>query len=49
MTKSKYGPIRSDIASMEDDTISVRGYDLSSDLMGKIDAAALYYLEVTGK
>jgi len=49
MTKSKYGPIRSDIASMEDDTISVRGYDLSSDLMGNIDAAALYYLEVTGK
>lgn len=49
MKKLKYGSIQSGLGSIKGDKILVCGHDLSSDLMGKIDAAALYYLEVTGK
>jgi len=31
------------------DTITVRGHDLVGDLMGRIDTAALFFLEVTGR
>lgn len=49
MTTANRSPIRSSMATMTPDTITVRGHDLTTELMGRIDTAALYYLEVTGR
>lgn len=49
MTQRTPGRIKTSIATMTEDTITVRGHDLTTELMGKIDTAALYYLQATGK
>lgn len=49
MSSKKPARIKTQIATMTEDTITVRGIDLVDGLMGKIDAAALYYLEVMGR
>ncbi|MFP1632696.1 citryl-CoA lyase [Zhengella sp. ZM62] len=49
MTNRAPDRIKSSIATMTEDTITVHGHDLTTELMGKIDAAALYYLEATGR
>jgi citrate synthase len=37
------------MGTLTEDTITVRGHDLVGDLMGRVDAAALFFLEVTGR
>ncbi|MEX0954987.1 MAG: citryl-CoA lyase [Rhizobiaceae bacterium] len=49
MRERKEPIVRTRIATLTEDTITVRGHDLVGELMGKIDIAALYYLEVTGR
>ena len=49
MSSRKRNSIRTTMATMTEDTITVRGHDLTDELMGRIDVAALYYLEVTGR
>lgn len=41
--------IRTQMATLTTDTITVRGYDLVGDLMGRIDVTELFFLEVTGR
>lgn len=49
MTNAKQTRIRSSMATMTAETITVRGHDLTTELMGRIDTAALFFLEVTGR
>ncbi|QDY98965.1 citryl-CoA lyase [Nitratireductor mangrovi] len=41
--------IETSMGTLTSDTITVRGRDLVDDLMGKVDAASLFFLEVTGR
>ncbi len=41
--------IRTSMGTLTADTITVRGHDLVNGLIGRIDVAALFYLEVTGR
>jgi citrate synthase len=41
--------IRTSMGTLTADTITVRGHNLVDGLMGKIDVAALFFLEVTGR
>lgn len=41
--------IKTSMATLTTDTITVRGHNLVDDLIGKIDVADLYFLEVTGR
>ena len=41
--------IRTSMGTLTADTITVRGHDLVDGLMGRIDVAALFFLEVTGR
>lgn len=49
MSKPRQTRIQSSMATMTADTITVRGHDLTTELMGRIDTAALFFLEVTGR
>ena len=48
-TANKSSRIQTSMGTMTADTITVRGHDLVDGLMGKIDVAALFFLEVTGR
>ena len=41
--------IKTSMATLTTDTITVRGHNLVDDLIGKIDVTDLYFLEVTGR
>src|SRR5262245_34839779 len=41
--------IKTRMATLTADTITVRGYNLVDQLIGKIDVAELFFLEVTGR
>lgn len=45
----KAARIRTSMGTLTADTITVRGHDLVDGLMGRIDVAALFFLEVTGR
>jgi citrate synthase len=49
MSSNTPGRIATQMATMTADTITVRGHDLVDDLIGKIDVAQLFFLEVTGR
>lgn len=49
MSKDKPARISTHMGTLTADTITVRGHDLVDGLMGRIDVAALFYLEVTGR
>jgi citrate synthase len=42
-------PLRSDMGWSSRDRITVRGFDLTKDLIGKIDLGAMAWLEITGR
>lgn len=46
---NKPSRIRTSMGTLTADTITVRGHDLVDGLMGRIDVAALFFLEVTGR
>jgi citrate synthase len=48
MTKAP-ARIKTSMATLTADTITVRGHNLVDDLIGKIDVTDLYFLEVTGR
>jgi citrate synthase len=41
--------MRSEMARSTSETITVRGYDLTADLMGKVDLGDMAFLELTGR
>lgn len=47
--ENKRSRIRTSMGTLTTDTITVRGHDLVDGLMGRIDVAALFFLEVTGR
>src|SRR5450631_4432738 len=47
MRKAK--PLRSEMGWSSRDRITVRGFDLTKDLLGKIDLGAMAWLEITGR
>ncbi len=50
MKKTNQRPrIKTSMGTLTENTITVRGKDLVNDLMGRIDTAALLFLEVTGR
>src|SRR5262245_27515918 len=42
-------PLRSEMGWSTRDRITVRGFDLTKDLLGRIDLGAMAYLEITGR
>ncbi len=46
---SEHRPLRSDMGWSTPDKITVRGFDLTKDLLGKIDLGAMAFLEITGR
>src|SRR5258707_2163272 len=42
-------PIRSDIAWSSPDSITVRGHDLATDILGHMDLADFSFLQLTGR
>ena len=42
-------PLRSEMGWSTPDTITVRGYDLPNELLGKIDLGGMAFLEITGR
>ena len=42
-------PLRSEMGWSTTETITVRGYDLPSQLLGKIDLGGMAWLEITGR
>jgi citrate synthase len=49
MNRARNTTVKTQIATLTEETITVRGHDLVDGLMGNIDIAALYFLEVTGR
>jgi citrate synthase len=50
MTTGKTSPrVKTQMATLTVDTITVRGHNLVDELIGKIDVADLFFLEVTGR
>jgi citrate synthase len=47
MRKSK--PLRSEMGWSTRDKITVRGFDLANDLLGKVDLGGMAWLEITGR
>ena len=49
MEKSSIPPIETQMGTLTVDTITVRGHNLVDELIGRIDVAELFYLEVVGR